>query len=90
MLRWAQCGSHNKRAKTRYAELVFLHPVGSVGHVVHFGASGPGNVDSLFFMLERARCGFHKNRVMTRYAELIFLHLVGSTGHLVHSTVSGP
>jgi hypothetical protein len=28
-----------KRARTRYAELVVLHPVGSVGHVVHSDAS---------------------------------------------------
>jgi hypothetical protein len=26
MLRWAQCGFHNKRIKKRYAELVLLHP----------------------------------------------------------------
>jgi hypothetical protein len=30
-----------KRAGTRYVELVFLHPVGSVSHVLHFGASDP-------------------------------------------------
>jgi hypothetical protein len=29
-----------KRFRTRYAELHFLHPVASVGHIVHFGASG--------------------------------------------------
>jgi hypothetical protein len=44
-LGWAQCGSHKKRAGTRRAELVFLHPVRFVGHVVRSGASGARNVD---------------------------------------------
>jgi hypothetical protein len=34
MLRWDQFRSHKKRTRIRYAELVFLHPVGSLGHVV--------------------------------------------------------
>jgi hypothetical protein len=29
-----------------------FHPVGSVGHVVHFGVSGAQNIDVLFFILE--------------------------------------
>jgi hypothetical protein len=37
---WTRCGLHKKRAKTSYAELVFLHLVGSAGLVVHYGASG--------------------------------------------------
>jgi hypothetical protein len=36
MLRWDQNGFHKKQAVTRYAELVFLHLVGSAGHVEHF------------------------------------------------------
>jgi hypothetical protein len=68
---------------------VFLHPVGSAGHVVHSGAFRTQNVDALFFMVCWAQCGFHKKRARTRYAELVVLHPVGSVGHVVHSSVSG-
>jgi hypothetical protein len=37
MLGRGQCGFHKKR-RTRYAELVFLHPMGSAGDVVYSGA----------------------------------------------------
>jgi hypothetical protein len=40
MLRRVQCDFHEKGIGTRYAEHVFLHPVESAGHVVHFGAFG--------------------------------------------------
>jgi hypothetical protein len=39
---WARCGLHKKRARPRY-------PVGSVGNIVHFGASGPRIIDKPFF-----------------------------------------
>jgi hypothetical protein len=78
-----------KNAGTRYAELVFLHPVGSAGHVIRCGASRAWILDTLFSMLGCTRCGFRKKRAGTRYDELVFLHLVGSVGHVVHSGASG-
>jgi hypothetical protein len=62
------------------SNLCFLHPVGSAGHVVHFGASGAQNVDALFFMFGWARCGFHIKRTATFYTELVFFALCGICG----------
>jgi hypothetical protein len=70
-------------------EPVFLHPVGSAGHVVQSGASGSQNVDALFFTLRWDRYGNHKKHAGTRYVELVFLHLVESTGHSAFRCIRG-
>jgi hypothetical protein len=41
------CGSHS----ACYVELVFLHPVGSVGHGVQSSTSGVRNIKELLLML---------------------------------------
>jgi hypothetical protein len=68
---------------------IFLHLVGSVGHIVHSDAFGSQNTDTLFFMPKWAQCGFHKKHVGTRYAKLVFLHSMGSTCHVMHSLCPG-
>jgi hypothetical protein len=40
ILEWDRYGFDKKHGGTRYAELVFLHPVGFVGQLVHSGVSG--------------------------------------------------
>jgi hypothetical protein len=40
MLGTAQYRFKKKCTEARYVELMFLHLVGSVGHVVHSGATG--------------------------------------------------
>jgi hypothetical protein len=40
MLGWDRYRFDKKRARIRYAKLVFLHPVGSAGQLVHFGSFG--------------------------------------------------
>jgi hypothetical protein len=72
MLGLDRYGFDKKRVVTRYIELVFLHPVGCVAHIVHSDVSGVCNVDALFFMLVWYRCGFHKKHARTWYVNLCF------------------
>jgi hypothetical protein len=48
LLGWYRYGFHKKHIGIPYAELVFLHPVVPVDHVVHFSAFGALNIDTLF------------------------------------------
>jgi hypothetical protein len=52
-------GFHKKCARTRHVELVFLHPVKSLGRVVHSSASRTQHVDAPFFVLGWYRCYFY-------------------------------
>jgi hypothetical protein len=70
---------------THYAEHAFLYPMGSMGHIVHSGASGARIIDALFFMLRWDWYGLHKRHAGTCYANHVFLHPMGSAGHVVQT-----
>jgi hypothetical protein len=85
---WDWYGFDKTRTTTRHAEVLFLHPVGSAGDIVHSSTYRGRNVDALFFRLGWDRYGFDKKHIRTHYAKLVFLHPVGSAGHVVHSSAS--
>jgi hypothetical protein len=89
LLEWDRDIFHKKRTGTHYAKIVFLHPVGFVGHVVDVGASGLRDVNALF-SCSGALGVFPKKCAGAQYTKLLFLHLVGYAGHVVHSGASRP
>jgi hypothetical protein len=65
MLGWARCDFRKMRVRTCYAELVFIHLVGSAGHIGHSCASEARNIDAPFFILGWAQYNFRKKCVGT-------------------------
>jgi hypothetical protein len=61
MLRWDRYRFDKKRFRTRYAELLFLHPMGCTGHVMHSSVFESRNVDTIFFMLGCDQYGSYKS-----------------------------
>jgi hypothetical protein len=72
MLMWDRYRFQKRRIGTHYAELVFMHPVGYAGHLVHCGAFGACNIDVLFFLLGWDWYEFHKMRRDTRCRTCVF------------------
>jgi hypothetical protein len=77
ILRWDRYGFHKKLIATHYAELVFLHPVGSVGHVVH--PVRPGRETSIYYFSYSDGTSTDSTKSTSGHimSNLCFLHPVG-------------
>jgi hypothetical protein len=90
MHQWDRYGFDKKRFRTCFAELVFLHPLGSVCHVVQSGVSEVRNIDTLFFMLGWDQYGFDKKCFRTCCGKLVFFASGGiSRSHNAFRCVRG-
>jgi hypothetical protein len=48
MLGWDRYGFDKKCTGAHYTDLVFLHPIGPAGHIVHSCTYGEQNINALF------------------------------------------
>jgi hypothetical protein len=76
------------RARTHSVNCVFLHPVGSTGHVLHFMRPRPKKLTHYFLCSGGTGRIPQKARRETLH-QTCFLHAVGSMGAVVHSCLSG-
>jgi hypothetical protein len=88
MLRWDRYGFHENCNRTRYVELLFLHPVGSARHVVH--SVRPGRETSMYYFscLAGTSMDLRKSASGHIVPNLCFLHPEGSASNVVHSGAS--
>jgi hypothetical protein len=89
MAEWDCYGYEKKRTGTHYAELVFLHPVGSAIHMVHFVVFGARNVDPLFSHSGGPSAVSIKGGLGHIMPNLCFCIWWDIRGHVVHCGASG-
>jgi hypothetical protein len=70
-------GTDSGKSASRHVmpNVCFFHLLGYAGHIVHSGASGVQNIETLIFMLMWDRYIFQKNCTGTLQTEHRFLHL---------------
>jgi hypothetical protein len=88
MLVWDQYRFQKKCAGTRYAELVFLDPVGCYGSHSALWCVRDAKCRRTIFVARVGLVRIPPKRVRTPNAKLVFLHPVVFGGHVVNPCVS--